>query len=293
MFVMMNAARLHVALQGLGLLDAALQKAQAYAHERRQMRAPRAAGEAPADGPDPIVRHPAVRRTLDVQRAWVDGGRFLAYRTGVLLDVARHAPDARAREAAEAWCSLVTPVLKALLTRQAFEGASDCLQIFGGHGYVREWGIEQIVRDARVTLIYEGTNEIQAIDLLVRKVLPDGGARLASALNALRRELDAGRSADADALRRFAELRYLTAQLVEAARLDPKLAHELADDYLRVVGLALMAAAWARIAGTPGADTPRWQAPAAAFARHVLPEFDMRLGMIQSRCRAAMQPVAA
>jgi alkylation response protein AidB-like acyl-CoA dehydrogenase len=121
MFVMMNAARLHVALQGMGLLDAAWQKAHAYALERRQMRAP---GPAPASrGSEPadlimIAEHPAMRRTLDVQRAWIDGGRLLAYRTGLLLDVA--APPRCRRAPRSSWCSLVTPVLKAAWTDQAF-----------------------------------------------------------------------------------------------------------------------------------------------------------------------------
>ena len=135
------------------------------------MRAPGALrGEGAAD---PIAHHPAMRRILATERAWIAGLRLLAYRTALMLDVARHDPDTARRETAQQWCSLVTPVLKALATEQGFTGASECLQVFGGHGYVREWGIEQIVRDARVTMIYEGTNEIQAIDLLVRKVLPE------------------------------------------------------------------------------------------------------------------------
>ncbi|MDB5915732.1 MAG: acyl-CoA dehydrogenase-like protein, partial [Ramlibacter sp.] len=148
MFVMMNAARLHVALQGIGLLDAAWQKAHAYALERTQMRAP---GALRGDGPaDPIIRHPAVRRILDTERAWIDGLRVLAYRTGIELDVARHHEDKARRAGAQQWCSLVTPILKSICTEQGFAGASRCLQVFGGHGYIREWGIEQIVRDSRV-----------------------------------------------------------------------------------------------------------------------------------------------
>src|SRR5574343_1211170 len=166
MFIMMNAARLHVALQGIGLLDAAWQKADAYSQERRQMRAPgkgKGAGEA-----DLIAEHPAMRRILDTQRAWVDAGRVLAYKTAIELDQIKHgAPGAQ--PFAQRWCALVTPIMKSVFTHQAFHGGSDCLQVFGGHGYVREWGIEQHIRDARVAMIYEGTNEIQAIDLLVPK----------------------------------------------------------------------------------------------------------------------------
>ena len=292
MFVMMNAARLHVALQGIGLLDAAWQKADAYARERRQMRAP---GPAPAsrgaEASDLIVEHPAVRRILDSQRAWIDGARLLAYRTALQLDVARHDADPARRERAERACALVTPVLKAACTQQAFEGASACLQVFGGHGYVREWGIEQVLRDARVTMIYEGTNEIQAIDLVVRKLLPDGGAGMASLLIELRDELDASREFDAEVQRRFAQLRYLGTTIALAAQRDPALAYEVADDYLRVVALALLAWAWARI-GHTAPETARWMAPAAAFRRFLLPEFEMRLGMVKRACEALMSSSA-
>lgn len=280
MFVMMNAARLHVALQGIGLLDAAWQKAHAYAQERRQMVAP---GADRASGPSLIAEHPAVARVLDVQRAWIDGGRLIAYRTALQLDIARHAEDAKAREAAQQWCSYITPVLKAACTQQGFDGASACLQVFGGHGYVREWGIEQILRDARVTMIYEGTNEIQAIDLVVRKVLPDAGAGFAATLLALRDELDASRDVDADAQRRLAQLRYLTTQIAMAAHAQPRLPYELADDYLRLVMVTLLAWAWARIEQAPGAGEAHARA-AAAFRRWVLPEFDMRAAIIKKAC---------
>lgn len=288
MFVMMNSARLHVALQGIGLLDAAWQKADAYACERRQMRAPvRPASRGAQDAADLIVEHPAVRRILDTQRAWIDGARLIAYRTALQLDVARHAQDAREREKAERWCSFVTPVLKAACTHQAFHGASECLQVFGGHGYVREWGIEQVLRDARVTMIYEGTNEIQAIDLLVRKVLPDAGAGFAACLLELRDELDASRENEADAQRRMAQLRYLGTSVALAAQADPQLPYEVADDYLRVAMLTLMGWAWARIERAAPAGDARWAAPAAAFRRWVLAEFEMRLGLVKRACEAA------
>ncbi|MES2250005.1 MAG: acyl-CoA dehydrogenase family protein [Pseudomonadota bacterium] len=284
MFVMMNAARLHVALQGIGLLDAAWQKADAYAAERRQMRAP---GPVPAsrgsEAADLIAEHPAVRRILDTQRAWIDGSRALAYRSALMLDIATHDSDPKARERAQRWCSLVTPVLKAACTHQAFHGASDCLQVFGGHGYVREWGVEQVVRDARVTMIYEGTNEIQAIDLLVRKVLPDGGAALSAVLLELRDTLDASREADADVQRRLAQLRYLGTTVAMAAHANPVLPYEVADDFLRVTALTLMAWAWARIEVAAPDDADRVRA-AAAFRRWVLPEFEMRLGIVKRAC---------
>ena len=278
MFVMMNAARLHVGLQGIGLLDAAWQKADAYSKERRQMRAP--GGTAKAGEADLIEAHPAMRRILDAQRAWVDAGRVVAYRTALELDILKHHGDAARRDLASRWCTLVTPVLKSAWTDQAFHGASACLQVFGGHGYVREWGIEQIVRDSRVAMIYEGTNEIQAIDLLLRKTLPDGGAALLQLLADLGAEL----GDDAQAQRVKAEIAGFTGFLRE--RLLPRvtardapadLAHWLADDFLRAVAMLLMAWAWARIGATPGADTARWQAAQTGFWRWVWPEYQMRL----------------
>ena len=276
MFVMMNAARLHVGLQGVGLLDAALQKAEAYSQERRQMRAPGRLGE--GRGADLIAAHPAMRRILDTQRAWVDAGRLLAYRTALELDTARHHPDAAQRACASRWASLVTPVLKAAWTDQAFHGASACLQVFGGHGYVSEWGIEQIVRDARVTMIYEGTNEIQAIDLLVRKVLPDGGA----AMKALLDQLEVSGHGDAQMARLNADLLYVTKALLDAARHSPELTFWVADDYLRLFALVLQAWAWAQIAAVAG-QAARWTAPRHAFNTWILPEFDMRMHIIKAR----------
>ncbi|HMN94401.1 MAG TPA: acyl-CoA dehydrogenase family protein [Hydrogenophaga sp.] len=282
MFVMMNAARLHVGLQGIGLLEAAWQKADTYAKERRQMRAP--GGNAKAGEADLIEAHPAMRRILDTQRAWIDAGRVVAYRTAVELDIIKHHPDAQRRETAGRWCALVTPVLKAAWTDQAFHGASACLQVFGGHGYVREWGIEQVVRDARVAMIYEGTNEIQAIDLLLRKTLPDGGAALRQLLADLGTEL----GNDEQAMRAKTELTRFIAFL--QARLLPRataknapadLPHWLADDFLRAVAMLLMAWAWARIGAAGGAVAPRWQTAQTSFWRWVWPEFDMRLSMMQ------------
>ena len=289
MFIMMNAARLHVALQGIGLLDAAWQKADAYAHERRQMRAPgkdKSSAEA-----DLIVEHPAMRRILDTQRAWIDAGRVLAYTTAVELDQIKHGSP-EAQTLAQRWCALVTPVMKSIFTHQAFHGGSDCLQVFGGHGYVREWGIEQNLRDARIAMIYEGTNEIQAIDLLMRKVLADGGADMHAMLDELALGLSADHVHEAQVLELFDQLRALTAQAVATGQ-APDGAVRLswvAGDYLRLATLALLAWSWTQIdaavhALPPRDDTAtRWQAPAAALRAWVLPEFGMRAQMVRAQC---------
>ena len=285
MFVMMNAARLHVAMQGIGLLDAAWQKADAYAKERRQMRAPpgkegKAKSAAEADF---IIEHPAIKRILDTQRSWVDGGRVLAYQTAIELDRIKHADKDTAAKS-QRWCALVTPVMKAAFTHQAFHGGSDCLQVLGGHGYVREWGIEQVVRDARVAMIYEGTNEIQAIDLLVRKIMADGGLGLNQLLDDMKAETN---SETAEA----GQLRTLTSSILAAAQQDPSLGHRVADDYLRALALVLLQWAWQRIDHQLSDDTPdlkqRWQSPSKAFRQWVLPEFAMRCHIIQTQCQTA------
>ena len=283
MFVMMNAARLHVGLQGIGLLEAAWQKADAYSKERRQMRAP--VGTAKAGEADLIEQHPAMRRILDAQRAWIDAGRVVAYRTALELDILKHHGEPGRREAASRWCALVTPVLKAAWTDQAFHGASACLQVFGGHGFVREWGIEQIVRDSRVAMIYEGTNEIQAIDLLLRKTLPDGGDALQTLLAELARELgddpqDRQVRAQLESFAVFVRERLLPGVNATGAPADR--AHWLADDFLRAVALLLMAWAWARIGATPGADADRWRVAQTGFWRGVWPEFGMRMAMMDA-----------
>ena len=287
MFIMMNAARLHVALQGIGLLDAAWQKADAYSQERRQMRAPgkgKDAGEA-----DLIAEHPAMRRILDTQRAWVDAGRVLAYKTAIELDQIKHGA-AEAQPFAQRWCALVTPIMKSVFTHQAFHGGSDCLQVFGGHGYVREWGIEQHIRDARVAMIYEGTNEIQAIDLLVRKVLADGGQGMNALLDFVETDLPAKAATRTAAAARIGTLRAVTKQILEAAPKDAQLPFRVADDYLRACALVLLDWAWLRIDAAVDANTPnaanRWQAPAQALRQWVLPEFQMRTYIIVQQCAA-------
>jgi alkylation response protein AidB-like acyl-CoA dehydrogenase len=279
MFVMMNAARLHVALQGIGLLEAAWQTADAYSRERRQMRAPgRAKSAAEADL---IAEHPAMRRILDTQRAWIDGGRVLAYRTAIELDMGKHHGDAARREAAQRWCSFVTPVIKATFTQQAFYGGSECLQVLGGHGYVREWGIEQIVRDARVAMIYEGTNEIQAIDLLVRKVLADAGVSFGIWLDSLVAELDLAVPSHPRVLQRVEALRSVTRQLCEAGQRDATLAYWVADDFLRVVAIVLLDWAWAQI-GVRAPALARWTQPMQAMERWIAPELRTRIAVIES-----------
>jgi alkylation response protein AidB-like acyl-CoA dehydrogenase len=212
MFLMMNSARLRVALQGLGHLQAAQQNAHDYASERVQGRGRR------------IAEHPAMRRILWRLRALAEGGRVIAYWAAMLLDQAHAHPDEHARAQADSLVGLLTPVLKSFLTESGHLGATHALQVWGGYGYVHEYGIEQAVRDSRIAMVYEGTNEIQAIDLIQRKVVGDGGAAMARLFDRLETGCESG------------ALRSATASVVAAAARDAELALRVADDYLKGIG---------------------------------------------------------
>ncbi len=177
MFVMMNAARIGVANQGLGLTEVAYQNAVAYARDRLQMRS-LSGPKAPDKAADPIIVHPDVRKMLLTARAYAEGARALALHTVVLLDQELATDDDDLRKQCADEVALLTPVLKAFFTDNAWLATSHCMQVYGGHGYIAEWGMEQFVRDARINMIYEGTNTIQSLDLLGRKVLGDNGKKL-------------------------------------------------------------------------------------------------------------------
>lgn len=303
MFVMMNSARLHVGLQGLGHAEMAWQLARAYAAERRQMRAqPRPAD---AQGPaDPIALQPAVQRMLADLRVWTEGMRAIAGWVAHQLDLAEQAPDAEERAQAHALASLLTPVVKSFFTERGFALASEALQVFGGYGYVHEYRIEQTLRDARIAMIYEGTNQIQALDLLQRKVASSGGAALAPLLKVLREEADACDAAGmetgfAGALRSWAErMQALTGELCTGAAGDRQLLARCAEDYLRLVGTLCMAFAWARAArvSLPLADPAlrRSKADSAAwFLAHGLLDAEHWLRRTEAAARTPLPAAVA
>jgi alkylation response protein AidB-like acyl-CoA dehydrogenase len=177
MFVFMNAARLGVGMQGLGLTEVAYQNALVYAKDRIQMRS--LSGIKAADKPaDPIIVHPDVRRMLLTAKAYAEGGRAFCSYVALQLDKELNHPDEAVRKDAADEVALLTPVVKAFITDNAWVATSECMQVYGGHGFIAEWGMEQYVRDARINMIYEGTNTIQSLDLLGRKVLMDNGAKL-------------------------------------------------------------------------------------------------------------------
>ncbi|WP_050479959.1 acyl-CoA dehydrogenase C-terminal domain-containing protein [Herbaspirillum rhizosphaerae] len=177
MFVFMNAARLGVGMQGLGLTEVAYQNALVYAKDRIQMRS-LSGVKAPDKAADPIIVHPDVRRMLLTAKAYAEGGRAFCSYVALQLDKELNHPDEEVRKEAADQVALLTPVVKAFITDNAWIATSECLQVYGGHGYISEWGMEQYVRDARINMIYEGTNTIQSLDLLGRKILMDNGAKL-------------------------------------------------------------------------------------------------------------------
>jgi len=177
MFVMMNAARLGVGMQGLGQTEVAFQNALVYAKDRVQMRG-LSGVKAPKLPADPIIVHPDVRRMLLTAKAYAEGGRAFTSFIALQIDRELHHPDESVRKDAADLVTLLTPVIKAFITDNAWVATSEAMQVYGGHGYISEWGMEQYVRDSRINMIYEGTNTIQSLDLLGRKVLMDNGAKL-------------------------------------------------------------------------------------------------------------------
>jgi hypothetical protein len=288
---MMNAARLGVGMQGLGLTEVAYQNALAYARERLQSRS-LSGPKAPDKAADPILVHADVRRMLLTQKAYVEGGRAFAYWVALMYDTSRTHPDERARRDADDLVSLFTPVVKAFLTDNGNLCANLALQVCGGHGYVRETGMDQYVRDARITTIYEGTNTIQSLDLLGRKVLLDGGAKLRK-FDALVKSFIA-QANETPGMAEFVgplaavagKLERLTLELGGRALKDRDEVGAAAVDYLRVLGHLAFAYFWARMArlalSRASSEDPIYAAKLATarfYFQRLLPEVD---GLVQS-----------
>ncbi len=252
MFTMMNYERLGVGIQGIGAADASLQNAREYALDRVQSRAPTGAQQ-PDKAADPIIVHPDVRRMLLTMKGYVEGGRAFSTYVAQWLDVAKYADDDARREHAEGMVALLTPVAKAFLTDRGLDACVIGQQVFGGHGYVREWGQEQLVRDVRITQIYEGTNGIQALDLMGRKVVgskgrlyelfaEDVGAFIEENSNnaAMRPYLETL----AAALERLSDV---TEHVINQAENNPNAVGAASVDYLDLFGLTALGYMWAKI----------------------------------------------
>ncbi|OLV19472.1 acyl-CoA dehydrogenase C-terminal domain-containing protein [Deinococcus marmoris] len=255
MFIMMNAARLGTGLQGLGLGEVAYQNALAYAKDRLQMRHnPRMS---PSENADPIIVHPDVRRMLLTGKAYTEAGRAMAMWLALSIDTEHHHPDEAARQEAGDLVALLTPIAKAFMTDNGFNIAVQSQQIFGGHGYIREWGMEQFVRDARIGQIYEGTNGIQALDLLGRKVLMDGGKKLQKLAGMLQEFVDENESDEhigeyvtalGKASQQLGSITMVVGQKAMSGEGGADEVNAAAVDYLRFFGHVVYGYLWARMA---------------------------------------------
>ena len=275
MFIMMNYERLSIGLQGLGSGELAYQLSASYAAERIQGRSPQGARN-PDAAADSLLVHPDVRRMLLTQRAYNEAGRAFAMFVGMQLDLGKYNGDSDAQTLSE----LLTPIAKAFLTDNGFNGAVLAQQVFGGHGYVQESGIEQVVRDTRISQIYEGTNGVQALDLIGRKVLRDGGITLRHFIDDMAESEVAAehQSALNDALDRLIRV---TASVVDRAAEAPDLPGAVSVDYLDLVGLTIYAWLWARMVAVAPADDfgDAKRATAKFFFDRLLPR---SLGLEQS-----------
>jgi alkylation response protein AidB-like acyl-CoA dehydrogenase len=251
MFTFMNTARIGTAIQGLASAELSFQGALTYAKERLAMRS--LTGPKNPDGPaDPIIVHPDVRRMLLTQKALAEGSRALLYFLAQQGDVVDKGTEEQAK-AADDLMALLTPIGKAFVTEAGFEAANLGVQVFGGHGFIREWGMEQIVRDSRISTLYEGTTGIQALDLMGRKVLGSGG-KLLLGFTAMIDELCAANPGQEDAefigvLKSYKdEWLGLSMKIGEAAMENPDEAGAAAVDYLMYSGYVTLAYFWARMA---------------------------------------------
>ena len=254
MFIMMNAARLGVGLQGLAQGEVAYQNAASYARERRQGRALNQDERDPDAKADPIIVHPDVRRMLMESRAWNQAGRALVLWGALQVDLMRRSPDDAERQNADDLLGLITPVIKGYLTDKGFQAAVYAQQVLGGHGYIREHGLEQFVRDARITQIYEGTNGIQAMDLVGRKLPKDGGRAVRSFFELLSRDIAEAKAAGdpagvAAALEpALQDLQAATMWLAQNGMADPDNAGAGAYPYMDLMGLVSLGWMWLKMA---------------------------------------------
>ena len=251
MFTMMNEARLMVGMQGLGVAEMAYQESLGFARERLQGRA--LSGAKLPDGPaDPIIVHPDVRRMLMRQKVLNEGMRALALFTGHQLDLSVAHPDAELRQSADDLVQILTPVVKAFLTDEGFNNANVGLQVLGGSGFTTDWPLEQLVRDGRIARIYEGTNGIQAMDLVGRKLALGGGRLIAGLFNLLSAYLESNPGAPhAEQLQRsVGQLQEATQWIAVHGMQDPEEAGAAATPYLRLMALTVIGYLWSRMAGT-------------------------------------------
>ncbi|QPG62637.1 acyl-CoA dehydrogenase C-terminal domain-containing protein [Pseudomonas sp. BIGb0427] len=288
MFTMMNDARFQVGLQGLGIAEAAFQGGLVYARERLQSRAISGA-KAPNKAGDPIIVHPDVRRMLLTQKTLSEGCRMLAAYTARQLDLEHHCSAAKRRAA------LLIPIVKAFFTDCGQEVASLGVQLYGGHGFIREWGMEQLMRDSRITQLYEGTNGIQALDLVRRKLLGDGGSELNALIDELATQV-AQASRQAPMAERVGQClqqwRALGESVLQACRHDPEEIGAVSVDFLAYSAYVLLAALWLQAAERASAALAAGSSE-AAFYQAKLQAADFYLRRVLPRAGAHREALLA
>jgi len=303
MFVMMNEARLGVAVQGLSMSEVAYQNAVSYARERIQGRALSGAKDKDKAA-DPIIVHPDVRRMLLEMRAFNEAARGLILEAALQADVVARSPDEKAREEAEDMLGLLTPVLKGVLTDVGFDNTVKAQQIFGGHGYVGEWGMEQFVRDARIAMIYEGANGIQALDLVGRKLPKDNGRAVMAYFKKVgeavqRAESDATLAPLAKSLKTGLDhLQKATMWLMQNALAKPDNAGAASTDYMHLFGLVAMGQMWLAMAqaalrckaedASTAAEMDAKLIVARFYMERIMPETGARLARLSAGADALM-----
>ena len=296
MFVMMNYERLSMGIQGLGASEFAYQNAAQYATDRLQGRS--ASGvQSPSKPADSILVHGDVRRMLLNVRANNEASRAFAVYVGQQLDITKFSTDAEAIKKANDRVALLTPIAKAYLTDTAFNATLDAQMVFGGHGYIREWGMEQCIRDLRISQIYEGTNGVQSQDLIGRKTIKCNGEFIAEYIqeirdftNALDADLNFIKDATLDAA---AEVEAVTQHIIEAAKENPEYANGAAVDYLHAVGLLSFSYMFARIAHAAkdkqGEFYQNKLGLARYFVQRILPELALRITKVKAGSEALTQ----
>jgi hypothetical protein len=309
MFIMMNAARLGVGLQGLGMGEVAYQNAVQYAKDRRQGRALTGQAE-PSERADILFVHPDVRRMLMECKAYLEGARALCLWGALQVDLAHKSQTEAERQNADDLISLLTPVIKGYLTDKGFEVAVLAQQVYGGHGYVREWGMEQYVRDARIAMIYEGTNGVQAMDLVGRKLGREGGRAVRTFFTMVGEEIAAGMAVatTADTATRLekalGELQAATMWLMQNGMANPNNAGAAAYSYMTLMGVVTLGWMWLKMARASAAaiaagaeDRNRHEAKlvtARFFAERMLPDAGALRRKIEGGAEALMAlPVEA
>ncbi|CDX15345.1 Acyl-CoA dehydrogenase [Mesorhizobium plurifarium] len=298
MFTMMNEARLGVGLQGLSVSEIAYQNAVSYAKDRLQGRSLSGA-KAPDKKADPIIVHPDIRRSLMTMKAFNEGGRALALWTAIKSDVAHRSGDDKDRQAADDYTGLMTPVVKGVLTDKGFDHAVMAQQVFGGHGYIEEHGMSQFVRDARIAMIYEGANGIQALDLVGRKLAQNGGRAVQAFFKEVGEFCEENRADEkmatfTKALKKgLNDLQAATMWLVQNAMAKPDNAGAASTDYMHLFGLVALGYMWAQMAKSAQAKLAEGANGSASFydtklvtarffMERIMPETATRLARISS-----------